>query len=224
MHLEFMAAHALEQLRDGLKAWLNGGMLFEELGFRYFGPIDGHDLPSLRRWLRDLKNQTGPVLLHVLTRKGHGVPQASADPVTYHTPPVFEKIGPDRTILALKRGGSKAYTDAASAAIYQAMQANPMVVAITAAAIARGREHFPEQPQLWIVSGGGRRNRTLMAMIAARVESAVAPAEAAGFDGDAIEAEAWAYLAVRSLKGLAISFPGTTGVSAPMTGGVLCCA
>ena len=52
------------------KALLTGGMLFEELGFRYVGPIDGHDLPTLRRWLRDVKDQHGPVLLHVLTEKG----------------------------------------------------------------------------------------------------------------------------------------------------------
>ena len=87
--------------------------------------------------------------------------------------------------------------------------------------IARAREHFPEQPRLWVICGGGRRNKTLMAMIAARVESAVAPAEAAGFDGDAVEAEAWAYMAVRSLKGLPITFPGTTGVREPTTGGVV---
>jgi 1-deoxy-D-xylulose-5-phosphate synthase len=128
-----MATHALEQIKDGLKASLTGGMLFEELGFRYFGPIDGHDLPGLRRWLRDVKNQRGPILLHVLTQKGHGVPQASADPVTYHTPPVFEKVGPERTILSLKRGGSRAYTDAVSAAIYTAMQDDPRVAVITAA-------------------------------------------------------------------------------------------
>src|SRR5262245_43349228 len=88
-----LANHAIEQVRDGLKALLTGGMLFEELGFRYFGPIDGHDLAGLRRWLKDVKDQPGPVLLHVLTEKGHGVPQASQDPVTYHTPPVFEKVG-----------------------------------------------------------------------------------------------------------------------------------
>jgi 1-deoxy-D-xylulose-5-phosphate synthase len=128
-----LASHAMEQVRDGLKALLTGGMLFEELGFRYFGPIDGHDLPGLRRWLKDVKDQPGPVLLHVLTEKGHGVPQASQDPVTYHTPPVFEKVGPDRNILSLKRGGSKAYTDAVSAAIYQAMQEDPKVTVMTAA-------------------------------------------------------------------------------------------
>jgi len=128
-----MATQAIEQIKDGLKAFLTGGMLFEELGFRYFGPIDGHDLPSLRRWLRDVKDQKGPVLLHVLTTKGHGVPQASADPVTYHTPPVFEKVGPERTILSLKRGGSRSYTDAVSGAIYNAMQDDPRVGVITAA-------------------------------------------------------------------------------------------
>ncbi len=144
------AARMLEQLKDGLKAMFTGGMLFEELGFRYFGPIDGHDLPVLRRWLRDLKNQKGPILLHVLTNKGHGVPQASADPVTFHTPPVFEKIGPDRSILALKRGGSKAYTDAASSAIYSAMKEDDRVAVITAAMcqgnkLEKVREDFPER-------------------------------------------------------------------------------
>jgi anhydro-N-acetylmuramic acid kinase len=95
------------------------------------------------------------------------------------------------------------------------------LTAFTAASIARAAEHFPEQPRLWLIAGGGRRNRTLMSMIAARVECAVAPVEAAGFDGDSVEAEAWAYMAVRSLGGLPITFPGTTGVRAPMTGGVL---
>jgi 1-deoxy-D-xylulose-5-phosphate synthase len=128
-----MALQSLDQLRDGLKACLTGGMLFEELGFRYFGPVDGHDLPTLRRWLADLKKQRGPILLHVLTEKGHGVPQASQDPVTFHTPPVFEKVGPERTIVALRRGGSKAYTDAVSTAIYQEMQSNPQIAVITAA-------------------------------------------------------------------------------------------
>jgi anhydro-N-acetylmuramic acid kinase len=95
------------------------------------------------------------------------------------------------------------------------------LTAFTATAIARAREHFPEEPRLWVICGGGRRNKALMAMLAARVECAVAPAEAAGFNGDAVEAEAWAYMAVRSLKGLPITFPGTTGVREPMTGGVV---
>lgn len=92
--------------------------------------------------------------------------------------------------------------------------------AFTAGAIAKSREHMPEEPKLWVVAGGGRRNRTIMTMIAERVHHAVVPAEAVHLDGDSLEAEAWGYLAVRSLKGLPLTFPGTTGVQSPLTGGV----
>lgn len=95
------------------------------------------------------------------------------------------------------------------------------LTAFTAGAIAKAREHMPEEPALWIVAGGGRRNKTLMRMLAGRVQNAVIPSEAAGLDGDSLEAEAWAYLAVRSLRGLPLTFPGTTGVASPLTGGVL---
>lgn len=95
------------------------------------------------------------------------------------------------------------------------------LAALTAASIAKAREHMPSEPALWIVTGGGRRNAFVMRQLAERVENAVVPAETAGLDGDSLEAEAWAYLAVRSLHGLPISFPGTTGVDAPTTGGVV---
>ena len=95
------------------------------------------------------------------------------------------------------------------------------MTAFAASAIAKAREHFSEEPQLWIVAGGGRRNKTLMSMLAGRVENAVVPAEAVGLNGDTLEAEAWAYLAVRSLKMLPLTYPGTTGVVEPTTGGVL---
>jgi len=95
------------------------------------------------------------------------------------------------------------------------------LTAFAAAGVARAREHFPEEPELWVVTGGGRKNRTLMEMIAGHVENAVAPAELVGLNGDSMEAEAWAYLAVRSLNGLPITFPHTTGVERPLTGGAL---
>ncbi len=95
------------------------------------------------------------------------------------------------------------------------------LTAFTAAAIARAREHMPAEPLLWVVAGGGRRNRTLMSMLAGRVENAVVPAEAVGLDGDSMEAEAWAYLAVRSYRGYPLTYPGTTGVERPTRGGVL---
>jgi 1-deoxy-D-xylulose-5-phosphate synthase len=127
------ARSSLEGFRDALKAYFKNGMLFEELGFRYFGPVDGHDLHGLRKILKVLKGQKGPVLLHVLTNKGHGVPQAADDPVTYHSPAVFEKVGPGREILALKKGGAKAYTDAMSGAIYKVLGEDPTTCVLTAA-------------------------------------------------------------------------------------------
>jgi anhydro-N-acetylmuramic acid kinase len=95
------------------------------------------------------------------------------------------------------------------------------LAAITAGAIAKAREHMPEEPALWIIAGGGRRNKTIMRFLAETVQNAVVPAEAVGINGDSLEAEAWAYLAVRSMRGLPITFPGTTGVASPTTGGVL---
>jgi anhydro-N-acetylmuramic acid kinase len=95
------------------------------------------------------------------------------------------------------------------------------LAAFTAAAIGRSREHMPEEPRIWVVCGGGRKNKTLMGLIASHVQNAVVPSEALGLDGDFIEAQAWAYLAVRSALQLPITFPETTGAPAPMTGGVL---
>lgn len=89
----------------------------------------------------------------------------------------------------------------------------------TAAAAAAASVHLPEQPLRWIVTGGGRRNPALMAALRVRLGAPVAPIEAIGWDGDAIEAQAFAYMAVRCRKGLPISFPETTGAPLAMTGG-----
>jgi anhydro-N-acetylmuramic acid kinase len=94
----------------------------------------------------------------------------------------------------------------------------------TATSIARAAGWFPEPAVSWVICGGGRHNPTLMRNIRGLVEplgQKVKTAEEAGIDGDIVEAEAWAYMAVRSLKGLALTWPSTTGVPAPMTGGVL---
>jgi 1-deoxy-D-xylulose-5-phosphate synthase len=127
------ARTSLESMRDAMKVYFKDGMLFEEFGFRYFGPVDGHDLHGLRKILKDLKGQTGPILLHVFTTKGQGVPQAEEDPVTYHSPAVFEGVEPGRKIVGLKKGGSKAYTDVASAAIHKLLGEDRRTVVLTAA-------------------------------------------------------------------------------------------
>jgi 1-deoxy-D-xylulose-5-phosphate synthase len=121
----------LGQIKDSLKAGLHGGMLFEELGFRYVGPVDGHNIASLRRYLKMVKDVDGPVLLHVFTEKGHGFQPAAADPVYFHTPAPFEQT--DEKIIAIKSSSSKAYTDIASQAVHQQLEQNPRVTVLTAA-------------------------------------------------------------------------------------------
>jgi len=93
--------------------------------------------------------------------------------------------------------------------------------AFTAKSVARARAFMADEPALWIVCGGGRFNLTMMNMLGVQVASDVVPCEAVGLDGDAIEAQAFAYLAVRALNAQALTFPATTGIMAPLTGGVL---
>jgi len=96
------------------------------------------------------------------------------------------------------------------------------LTALTAAAVARIVPHLPRAPASWIVGGGGARNPTLMRMLAERLAPAqVDSAHAVGWSIDSLEAQAFAYLAVRSLRGLPLTFPGTTGAPRPLTGGVL---
>jgi anhydro-N-acetylmuramic acid kinase len=96
------------------------------------------------------------------------------------------------------------------------------LTALTAAAVVRAQRQLPVPPQQWLVSGGGRRNPVLMDLLEDRLAAPVAPVETVGWNGDAIEAEAFAYLAVRALGGWPLSVPSTTGARAPTTGGQLC--
>ena len=95
------------------------------------------------------------------------------------------------------------------------------LTAFTARSIARSCDHLPEAPQRWLVTGGGRHNSVLMAMLADALGAPVGPVEDVGWDGDAIEAQAFAYLAVRSRLGAPLTYPETTGVDRPLTGGRL---
>src|SRR3954471_280152 len=96
------------------------------------------------------------------------------------------------------------------------------LTAFTAAAIARIVPLLPKPPQSWIVAGGGARNHTMLRMLREQVAPAtVEAADALGWSGDAIEAQAFGFLAARGLKGLPLSYPATTGVPMPMTGGVI---
>ncbi len=95
------------------------------------------------------------------------------------------------------------------------------LAAFSTLAVAKAQEHLPEPPKRWLVCGGGRHNGTLMAMLALQLGVPVDPIEAIGLDGDALEAQAFAFLAVRSLYGLPLSLPKTTRVPRPLSGGTL---
>ncbi|KMK67046.1 anhydro-N-acetylmuramic acid kinase [Puniceibacterium sp. IMCC21224] len=93
------------------------------------------------------------------------------------------------------------------------------MTAMAAAAVMRGIEHCPEPPERLLVCGGGRHNPVMMAMLAAGLDMPVEPVEAVGLNGDMLEAQAFAYLAVRVARGLPTSCPSTTGVRAAVGGG-----
>ena len=128
--------------------------------------------------------------------------------------PYFHRVPPkslDRD--AFRRAGAAidALDDADAAATW---------VAVIAASVARALAQCPTRPDRLLVTGGGRRNPAIMEALAP-LASTVEPVEAAGLDGDMLEAQAFAFLAVRVLRGLPISFPGTTGVPAPARGGIV---
>ncbi|QEL23553.1 anhydro-N-acetylmuramic acid kinase [Bosea sp. F3-2] len=95
------------------------------------------------------------------------------------------------------------------------------LAAFTVESIVAALRHVPRAPKRWLVGGGGRLNRHFMARLGRRLGVPVEPVEIVGWDGDALEAQIFAYFAIRSVKGLPLSLPSTTGVPVPMTGGEL---
>lgn len=138
----------LTQMKEAAKAGLHGGMFFEDFGMRYVGPIDGHNIGLLRKYIRMAKASEGPMLLHVITEKGHGFRPAEEDPVTFHAPPQFQRDA--HRILEMKKGGGRTLTHVASDSILEQMQANPRVTVLTAAMcqgnkLEKVRDALPEQ-------------------------------------------------------------------------------
>ena len=120
----------LAQMKEAVKAGLHGGMLFEELGFRYLGPIDGHDLAVLRKYLKMVRDLEGPILLHIVTEKGHGYEPAAEDPVYFHTPPALRDAAAGDEPATDR---APAFTDTARGAIREQMLRDPRVTVLTAA-------------------------------------------------------------------------------------------
>ena len=148
-------------------------------------------------------------------RGGALAAQGTADETTVTTfsfHPYFVQMPPK----SLDRDAFAIDTDALSDA-----DAAATLTACAAAAVMRAMQHCPSPPRHLLVTGGGRHNPTLMAMIAAGVDCPVQPIETVGLDGDMLEAQAFAYLAARVLNGLPTSCPGTTGVRAAIGGGTI---
>ena len=78
-------------IKDNAQNILSPGHLFEEIGFSYYGPIDGHDIKSLKKILKNLKDKSGPTLLHVITKKGKGYKIAENNQTKWHAPGIFDK-------------------------------------------------------------------------------------------------------------------------------------
>ncbi|MBC7188213.1 MAG: 1-deoxy-D-xylulose-5-phosphate synthase [Calditrichaeota bacterium] len=128
-HLGGHIRTAVRRMEEGLKALIVPGLLFERLGFRYFGPIDGHNIALLVRVLREVRQLKGPIFLHVLTTKGKGYLPAEKDAPRFHGLGAFNKVTGD----AAKSGKNPTYTEVFGKTLVEIAAKRPEVVGITAA-------------------------------------------------------------------------------------------
>ena len=119
------------KIKESIKTLIVPGMLFEALGFRYFGPVDGHNVEFLIKTFKDLANLKGPILLHVITEKGKGFVHADKDSTRCHGVNSFDKIPGDRE--KKEKNAKPSYTQVFSETLVRLGRENPKVVGITAA-------------------------------------------------------------------------------------------
>ncbi|MGE5176218.1 MAG: 1-deoxy-D-xylulose-5-phosphate synthase [Hyphomicrobiales bacterium] len=134
------------RIKESMKNLVVPTILFEELGFKYYGPIDGHDLPTLLDVLKQLRELKGPVFLHTLTRKGKGYKPAEDDARKFHGVSSFDKL----TGASAKKASAPAYTEVYGAAMQEIARRDPKVIAVTAAmtdgtGLAKYALEFPDR-------------------------------------------------------------------------------
>ncbi len=122
----------LEHLVELVKIGATPGRIFEDLGFNYFGPIDGHDFKVLTETINDIKHLNGPVLLHVITEKGRGFEPAYQNPTQFHSSGKF-KLSEGKIEKEVQDAGKISYTKVFSDALVEFSKTNPSIVGITAA-------------------------------------------------------------------------------------------
>ncbi|SDZ03492.1 1-deoxy-D-xylulose-5-phosphate synthase [Thermoactinomyces sp. DSM 45892] len=140
-------AHLIERIKDSLKFLVVDGVLFETLGFTYLGPIDGHNLTDLMECLRQAAHTKGPVLVHIVTRKGNGYQPAEDDQVNYHGVGTY-KI--ESGAFAKKVGGPVAYPAVFGETMIKLAEENPKIVAIspamlTGSKLEKFQRRFPDR-------------------------------------------------------------------------------
>ncbi len=136
------------KVEESVKGLIVPGMFFEELGVRYIGPIDGHNLDELLPIMKKVRDFKGPILLHVITVKGKGRPYAEADPVTWHSPPL--NFDADSGEAPAKAAGPPAYTNIFVDALIEEARRDKRIVAVTAAmlegtGLVKFQEEFPQR-------------------------------------------------------------------------------
>ncbi|HEV8538858.1 MAG TPA: 1-deoxy-D-xylulose-5-phosphate synthase [Bacteroidota bacterium] len=135
------------RVQEGIKVVITPGILFEALGFRYFGPINGHNVTQLVKIFSEIKGLNGPILVHTITRKGKGYKPAEADEQALHGVTPFDKI---TGVSPKKADGAPAYTKVFGKAVVEIAKENPKVVGITAAmpdgtGLDQLQQQFPER-------------------------------------------------------------------------------
>ena len=115
---------------EHMKGMVLPGTLFEEMGFNYIGPIDGHDVGGLVKTLRNVRNLHGPQFLHVVTRKGKGYAPAEADPIKWHGPGPFD---PDKAVIYKEKSAGPSYSQVFGAWLCDMAEKDPKIVGITPA-------------------------------------------------------------------------------------------
>jgi 1-deoxy-D-xylulose-5-phosphate synthase len=133
--------------KEGVKSTFWPGQIFEAMGIKYMGPIDGHDLPGMINMLAELKHVQAPVLLHVKTVKGNGYEIATNEPTKFHSPSAFEVNG---CRVEMKKGNGKSWTNAYADAMIALAKQDPRVIALTAAmpdgtGLSKFEKEFPDR-------------------------------------------------------------------------------
>ncbi len=145
-HLGSPALRVMKLTEEFLKGLISPGVIFEELGFNYIGPVDGHDLPALEKTLENIKHIKGPVLLHIYTKKGKGYKPAEEDPTTWHGVAPYKRESGE----FVKKPSPPTWTSTFGKAVVELAEKDPSIVVITPAmkegsGLVEFSQRFPER-------------------------------------------------------------------------------